>query len=626
MKKRKPLDNLVIIGLTIIVIMSMFTSQPVKAEKGKPFFTIKASTFRFDEGPSYLCLLKQQLAVIGINVEIIILDWWFPGIIFPSLDKDIFFVSLSGGGLDPDFSGVYNENGSLNLSGYHTSMDYNETLGTGINEWYIEQGKRIMPPNSEERIQHYWDWEQYMMDKILPIQPLFATKSYQASWSNLHGYDSAKGIIRSWGKLSWNGYHTGQASTNEVVIADVAWTDLNPLFQEERASSFISDAILDPLFESDTDTSIHPHLVKDWRMINDTLVRLNIRQGIKWQDSPEGNFINEYLDIYDVFFTLYSYKELSNDRHRYAWIDEMVIINETCMDIYIDGDPTTTEKEPYTFFLQSLTIDVFPEHYLNQTQLADGVTPDSTHPSWATFASRCFGTGLFTFGSFTEGIETTLNLNNDCWLLDENVSKAGMDFDRRFGNFSQSPEQLRIKITNHPMERIGLYEEGKIDILDVSAFRSKRQEYSTNPLYNIQSFLQNNFGFFGYNLREERPHIGSREPCPKKPGITKGLAVRKAISYAINREEMNKVVHGGNYAITDHPVYRRLGVWCNPNIVRYNNDLKIAKYYMALAGYEEKQIMTVSSGFSYCFIISLLIVISFLTMTLEKCKKIKERK
>lgn len=84
----------------------------------------------------------------------------------------------------------------MNLFGYNTSIDYNATLGTGINQWFLEQGKRIMPAFSEERTQHYWAWEQYLMDELLCML-LFSYKSYIAYWANLQGDNYSDGIVQS---------------------------------------------------------------------------------------------------------------------------------------------------------------------------------------------------------------------------------------------------------------------------------------------------------------------------------------------------------------------------------------------------------------------------------------------
>ncbi|MHA1555603.1 MAG: hypothetical protein ACTSPM_01580, partial [Candidatus Heimdallarchaeota archaeon] len=212
------------IGISIVILFTTSSCflNTSKVDAIEPYFTLVFRTNGGGVRPDYGNLLKQHLARIGIFVDVVINPWPMYDAHGPIINWDICYIALSGSGADPDFTGVYNENGSLNLFGYRTDMDYNETLGTGVNEWYMKQGTLIIPPYSNERIQHYWDWEQYLMDKILPCQPTFAPKEYAAYWSNLEGYDIKDGIIQSWGKMGFTGNHDGQLDNTELVTTDAA--------------------------------------------------------------------------------------------------------------------------------------------------------------------------------------------------------------------------------------------------------------------------------------------------------------------------------------------------------------------------------------------------------------------
>jgi hypothetical protein len=59
--------------------------------------------------------------------------------------------------------------------------------------------------------------------------------------------------------------------------------------------------------------------------------------------------------------------------------------------------------------------------------------------------------------------------------------------------------------------------------------------------------------------------------------------VRKAICYAADRVEINAVMHRGNYSIAYWPIPQKLGVWCNPNIIKYDHDLNEARIYLDMA-------------------------------------------
>ncbi len=308
-------------------------------------------------------------------------------------------------------------------------------------------------------------------------------------------------------------------------------------------------------------------------MLNDTCIRIKCREGIKWQTDPGRVFTDEYFDAYDIYFSLYSWAHVSETQHLYKWIEEMKIVDQYTIDIFIDGDHDTLENEPFTSFLPRLSTQMFPEHYLNQTQEADGVTPDILDESWNTFATNYLGTGPFELGSYNEGIDTTLTIFEDCWLTDSSVDKTNMNSDERFGDFSNGVNSLRIRIIPDLYTRLLEFEIGKIDLVELGTFMDKRDAYLANPDYTIQEEVTSAFNFLGYNMREDRDHIGNPNPAPGDESITVGLAVRKAISYAIDRVEINDVVHRGDYSIADHPIYQKMGIWCNPNIIRYNHDL-----------------------------------------------------
>lgn len=610
---------LVTVVASLFVITS-FAVQPQTTEAIDPFFTLVAKTGDPIWG-DYMNFLSQHLGRIGINLDVQVLEWpAFVAELIAFRDFDLCIVALSGGGVDPDFSGVYDENGSLNLFGYHTSMDYNETLGTGLNEWYIDEGVLMMPPDSQERVEHYWAWEQYMMDKICPLKPMFSPRVYTAHWSNLNGYNASEGIKQSWGKMYWDGTHEGQLSTDEIVISDVAWSDFNPLFSDDAASSAIYGRILDPLIVYDVDLSTWPHLATDWYLINNTHLRVELREDVLWQPDPDGLNTNEYFDAEDVYFTYYAWKYVSNDKQLFDYIEEMVIVDDYTIDFYIDGDPSTPENEQYAGYLPNLWTSMLPEHYLNQSQLADGITPDVTHSSWNTFATNVFGTSIFTLGTFVEGVETQLNFWADSWLCDPALaSDPDLDWTRRWGDRWEI-DTLRIRIIPDITTALLEFEAGKTDIEGCTTYPTRRDDYIADPNKNVQDYIRNYYSFVGFNMRESRPQTGSRDPCPGDPSMTIGLAVRKAISYAIDRDEINSVIHRGEYGITDWPIYPAMGVWCNPNIIRYNHDLDKARELMNIAGFVIEQTET-TPGFDLIAALSAILVAASASVYIVKRKK-----
>jgi ABC-type transport system substrate-binding protein len=129
---------------------------------------------------------------------------------------------------------------------------------------------------------------------------------------------------------------------------------------------------------------------------------------------------------------------------------------------------------------------------------------------------------------------------------------------------------------------------GNLDRVPLVSTLALRNRFVEDPNYDVYGKYTFYIEHLGYNLREDRPIIANREPAPGDPSITVGLAIRKAISYAINRDEINNVISGGEYLLQDYPIPYRLGKWCNPNIIRYNHDLDKAREYMRIAGYGEE--------------------------------------
>ena len=116
------------------------------------------------------------------------------------------------------------------------------------------------------------------------------------------------------------------------------------------------------------------------------------------------------------------------------------------------------------------------------------------------------------------------------------------------------------------------------------------QNYMMDKVLPCLPLFQNkndneSFHILRFNLDESHPVIASRELAPGNIHFTKGLVIRKVISYAINREEIKRVVLGDDYTIVDHPISPLLGNWCNPNVVRYCHDLDVARKYFDIAGY-----------------------------------------
>jgi len=167
-----------VVLISIIIISLCFSSKEIpNVESIDPFFTLRAGYLTIQQ-LECLNLARQQLIRIGINLEFVfynLTDYLGKLCSGPEYDLLIqkFYIPSES---DPFMSPIFDENGSLNLAGYHTSMDWDESLGEGRNEWFIQTGIEMTPNDSQERINHCWEWQHYMMGEILPVLPLFTEK------------------------------------------------------------------------------------------------------------------------------------------------------------------------------------------------------------------------------------------------------------------------------------------------------------------------------------------------------------------------------------------------------------------------------------------------------------------
>lgn len=182
-----------VVVLLVSIVAASVSIQVTNTNSIEPFFTLVAKGFN-SRHMDYLNLMKQQLDRIGIHLDIQLFDWdevKFLGFLVILRDMDLMIMDIYDfWELDPFLSDFFAENGSMNFIGYRTEADWDEELGTGRNEWYIDNGLQMISNDSQEQINHCWEWQHYIMNELLPCLPLFAHKnnhsSYELLFYNVH--------------------------------------------------------------------------------------------------------------------------------------------------------------------------------------------------------------------------------------------------------------------------------------------------------------------------------------------------------------------------------------------------------------------------------------------------------
>ncbi|MHA1398597.1 MAG: ABC transporter substrate-binding protein [Candidatus Heimdallarchaeaceae archaeon] len=561
--------------------------------------------------------IAQYLRDIGIEVEIKIEEWSvFVGSLILTHDYDIGIVGLSGGGASPDMRDVYTSTGSLNCFGLTQDMPYE-------NESETMQNEGVTISDLDERQQHYYDWQQLVMDKIIPILPLYAPKSHVASWSTLEGYDARWGYTDCLPYMNFNGYHEGQDSIDEINLADANWRELNPLLSDDTSSTNIWGLMAEPILQFSPDLApLKTGLVYDWDQIDEFHYKFYMRDNVYWNPSYNTTGRDASSDPLDTISTSELMVGLKNDEYSdgtnqqvtakdavftyLAWanptVSESTTYHDWISDVYvdetdplafhvlIDGDPSTPEREQYVDFWTRLSWTILPEFFLNSTDptitySSGGVKTWGFYPGildtpqWRTFSTSAFGCGKYMLDYYIKNSVTVLR-RSPYWF-----GVGAID-----GTTGMQPfvETFNMRVIPDNSAALAEFKAGKLDIISVTSFPSERKQMQADPRFNIQSFLTASFNFMFFNL--QRPFIGGTSNYkyldePGKQTYTKGVAVRKAINYAIDRDEMNQVLYDGEYFLAHSILYPFTSFYYYNDIIKYDRNLDAAIEWLTAAGY-----------------------------------------
>ncbi len=187
----------------------------------------------------------------NIKIEVDVLEPnLFEQVVFDKKNYDIAIVELNYTSMDPDISFMFSENGAVNIFGTSPDLPYgNETeilLGDALESTNTSEYREI--GITYRQLMYEWI-QQLIMDKVVTFLPLFIPRIYEATWSNLDGYDGIWGVADSLPYMSFDGLHTGQTSINDLRLFETAMNDFNPLNQGVNSNDLITNLIDETLIE-----------------------------------------------------------------------------------------------------------------------------------------------------------------------------------------------------------------------------------------------------------------------------------------------------------------------------------------------------------------------------------------
>lgn len=308
---------------------------------------------------------------------------------------------------------------------------------------------------------------------------------------------------------------------------------LNPLFLSLTSSTGweIADRLFLSLHRLDKNKTIQPLLAEGWRFSEDFMeLTYYLRKDVKWSDGRE-------VTASDVKYT---FELMKDPKNRYAYahnldlIDKVEIINNYTVKFIF--------KQVYADELLDSGIPVLPKHVL---ELETKPLRESE------FNKNPVTNGPFRFSKWLPGDRIELVANPDFFYGRPYLDK------------------LIFKIFPNDASLISELQAGRVDIApDVSPiFYEKLKEAKDLEIYTLPS---NSYIFIAYNLKD--PLFSDPE-------------VRKAITYAINRDEILKKTLHGLGKLTCSPIPQSSWAYDN-SISPYPFDISMAKEILKERGWK----------------------------------------
>ena len=149
-------------------------------------------------------------------------------------------------------------------------------------------------------------------------------------------------------------------------------------------------------------------------------------------------------------------------------------------------------------------------------------------------------------------------------------------------------DTFNIRVIPDTSAELAEFKAGKLDWTGLTAFPTERKQMQADPRFDVQTYLAAGMTFMFFNLR--RPFVGGENnfiylDATGFEEYTKGIAIRKAICYAIDRDEMNQVIHDGEYLIAHSVLYPFTSFYYYNDIIKYNYDIWAAFEWLGAAGY-----------------------------------------
>ncbi len=324
-----------------------------------------------------------------------------------------------------------------------------------------------------------------------------------------------------------------QASTLQLALSSNP-SRLNPILATDASSAEISGFIFNSLVKyNKNSTKIIGDLAKNFYFKNKTTLIFILRKNIKWQDGVP--FTSK--DVIFTYNVINSKKIISPYTSEFRVIKSIKALNKYKIEVVY--------KKPYFKALAIWMMGILPYHILKHEKNLM-TSRFNTHP---------IGTGPYKLKQFTYSKDIVLIANKYYFLTKPKINKI---------IFHMLPDS---------MTRFLMLKSKKLDIGSLEPMQFER-EIGKNFLkkYKIYENIAHAYTYLGFNLRRKK---------------FKNPLVREALSLAINRQELIKILFLGHATVCTGP-FLPGGSAFNSKIKAPIQNIKKAIKLLHEAGYNKK--------------------------------------
>lgn len=326
------------------------------------------------------------------------------------------------------------------------------------------------------------------------------------------------------------------SQSGDLVLPLTRYSTLNPLINDNQLYFYFSKLIFEGLFEFDENLEPEPRLAKDYRIDSEGNVSIELRDDVLWHDG-------EKFTSRDVKFTIDALKAGANTIYS-GLFNSSVSVNSNIMSVNIvdEYNLVISFNQLSPNLLGLLTFPIVPEHAFDSLSMA---LDEEYSP---------IGTGPFKYVSSNSSKNIDLVAN-------ENYRFNKPKIERVTGNVLDDED---LFLTS--------FEAGQIDITITS--QADWNRYRSNRSVNIIEFVSSNYEFLGFNFNNS---IFSDH---------KGQAIRKAIVYGIDRQNIIQNIYSGHGSQTDLPLHPNSYILAD-DMITYGYNPETSKKLLNEAGFED---------------------------------------